>query len=407
MKLLLTGLALALSLAPAALRAQEAPVVIRASTVVDGRGTILRDTSIAVRGSRIAALDPAAREATYDLRGLTVMPGWIDTHVHIGNHFGRGGRAETPGETPVEAALYAVENAYAMLTAGFTTAQSIGGRGDRELRDAIARGVIPGPRLLTSLEWITGGAPDAIRDEVRRRKRDGADLIKIFASRSSREGGGRTLSDEQLQAACGEAKALGLRTVVHAHSADSVEAAVGAGCDAITHGTGATDETLRLMADRGVFFEPQLLVTHNYLEHKPQFLGIGNYTEEGFASMEKLLPIRTAMLRRAVTNKALKIVFGTDAVAGAHGRNAEEFIYRVRDAGQHPMDAIVSATSRAAEALHLQAAIGAIAPGLEADIIAVDGDPLADITAVRRVVFVMKGGKVYKNVARARAASLR
>lgn len=387
--------------------AQDAPIVIRAGTLLDGRGGLQRNATIVVSGSRIARVGSAEKDVTYDLSGLAVMPGWIDTHVHIGNHFGRDGRASTEGETPVEAMLYAVENVYLTLTAGVTTAQSIGARSDRDLRDAIARGVVPGPRLLTSLGSITEntGTPDRMREAVRKFKSDGADLIKIFASRSSREGGGRTLTDAQLEAACGEARAAGLRTVVHAHSADSIDAAVRAGCRAVTHGTGATDEILRRMIQRGVCFEPQFLVTHNYLDNKPRFLGIGNYTEDGFASMEKLLPIRTAMFRRAAKMTGLKIVFGTDAVAGAHGRNAEEFIYRVRDAGQDPMDAFVAAASRAAESLGLQDRIGAIAAGLEADIIALDGDPLKDITAVRRVVFVMKGGKVYKNVG-ARASGL-
>jgi imidazolonepropionase-like amidohydrolase len=385
--------------------AQTPPVALVADTVFDGRGKVLKNVRIVVQDGRIRSLANGPGPSTYDLRGLTVMPGWIDTHVHIMNHFGRDGRASTPGETPVEAILYAAENAWVTLLAGFTTVQSIGSSGDKDLREAIARGRLPGPRILTALGWITKGTPEEIRAEVRKYKADGADLIKIFASRSSREGGGRTLDDEQLQAGCDETKRLGMRSVIHAHSTDSVDAAIRAGCHAITHGTGSTDATLEMMADRGVFFEPQFLVTHNYLEYKPRFLGIGNYTEEGFAFMEKNLPIKTAMIRKAVRAPGLKVVFGTDAVAGAHGRNAEEFIYRVRDAMQPPMDAIVSATSRAAESLRLHDRIGAIAPGLDADIIAVEGDPLTDITAVRRVVFVMRGGVVYKNVARPRTRS--
>jgi len=381
---------------------QDSPLVLRTGTVLDGRGNVLKDTAIVVQDGRIARLDPGAREATYDLSRLTVMPGWIDTHVHIMNHFGRDGRAQTPGETPVEAMLYAAENAYQTLMAGFTTVQSIGNPGDKDLREAIARGKLPGPRLLTSLEWLTEatGKPEKMRERVRQLKQEGADLIKVFASKSSREGGGRTLDDAQLLAACGEAKSLGMRVVVHAHAGDAIEAAIRAGCGAVTHGTGATDATFKLMIERGTFFEPQFLVTHNYLENKPRFLGIGNYTEEGFAFMQKNMPIKTAMFRKAVQLKELKLVFGTDAVAGAHGRNAEEFIYRVRDAGQAPMEALRSATSRAAEALGLSGKIGGIVPGLEADIIGLDGDPLTDITAVRRVAFVMKGGKVYKSLAR-------
>ena len=390
---------LVLFLFPQAHAAQSPAVTIRADTVLDGKGGTLGNVTLRIDGSRIAAVDANGSDGTYDLRGLTVMPGWIDTHVHIGTHFGASGRASNEGETPAQEALYGAENLYATLMGGFTTVRSVGAMSDRDLRDAIARGVLPGPRLLSSLGSVNenSGTPEQIRQAVQKLAKAGADMIKLFASKSSREGGGRTMTDEQLQAACGEARALKLRTLVHAHSADSVRAAVLAGCDAVTHGSGVTDAEIKLMVERGTYFEPQFLVTHNYLEHKKQYLGIGNYTEEGFASMEKLLPIRTAMFTRAVQEKRLRLVFGTDAVAGAHGRNAEEFIYRVRDGKQSFMDALVSATSRAAEALGLQDKIGVVAPGMEADLIAVDGDPRQDVTAVRRVVFVMKGGKVYKN----------
>ena len=150
------------------------------------------------------------------------------------------------------------------------------------------------------------------------------------------------------------------------------------------------------MAARGVFFDPNFLVLHNYLENKAKFLGIGNYNEEGFAYMEKGLPLVADVLRRA--RKALvKISLGTDAVAGSHGRNAEEFIYRVKDGGDKPMDALMSGTSVAADSLGMADKIGSLAEGMEADLVAVAGNPLDDITAVRRVVFVMKGGKIYKN----------
>lgn len=380
--------------------AQDTPVTIHAGRVIDGRGKVLDNVRIVVQNGKIQRVETGVGPSTHDLRGLTVMPGWIDTHVHIMNHFGRDGRdsrAATPPETPAEAMLYAAENAWVTLRAGFTTVQSIGAPGDKDLRDAIARGRLPGPRILTGLGWITQGTPEELRAEVRKYKADGADLIKIFASRSAREGGVRTLDDAQLQAACDETHRIGMRSVIHAHSTDSIDAALRAKCDAITHGTGSTAATFKMMVDQGVFFEPQFLVTYNYMEHKPRFLGIGNFTEEGFMFMEKNIPIKTAMFRNAVKVPNLKLVFGTDAVAGAHGRNAEEFIFRVRNGQQPPMDAIVSATSRAAESLRLQDRIGAIAPGLDADIIAVTGDPLTDITAVRRVVFVMKGGVVYRN----------
>jgi len=186
------------------------------------------------------------------------------------------------------------------------------------------------------------------------------------------------MTDAQIQAACGEATALGKRTMVHAHASGGAKAAVLAGCTTIEHGSFLDNETLDLMVQHGVFFDPNISTTHNYLEHRKQYLGIGNYTDEGFAEMMKSLPIRLETLHRALA-RHVKIVFGTDATAGAHGRNAEEFIYRVKDGGQSPMEAMVSANSRAAESMRLSDA-GSIAPGMQADIIALDGDPLKDIT---------------------------
>ena len=205
-----------------------------------------------------------------------------------------------------------------------------------------------------------------------------------------------TMTVDQVNAACGEAKALGLRAAVHAHASDGARAAILAGCTSIEHGTFLDDATLELMASRGVYFDPNFLVLHNYLDNKPKFLGIGNYNEEGFAYMEKGLPLVADVLKRA-RRQHVKIVLGTDAVAGSHGRNAEEFIYRVKDGGDTPMDALASGTSMAAESLGMANRIGSVAEGMEADLVAVEGNPLDDITAVRRVAFVMKHGKVYKN----------
>ena len=235
---------------------------------------------------------------------------------------------------------------------------------------------------------------------VRKQKEAGADLIKVFASQSIRQGGGMTLPQDQLNAACDEANKQGMRTLVHAYK-DAVRAATLAGCTEVEHGTMATDDDLKLMAEHGTYFDPQAgLVIENYLANKDRFLGTPGYTEEGFAAMERVLSLDRDIVRRAVKTSGLNVVFGSDAVAGAHGRNAEEFIDRVRDAGVDPMSAMVSANSLAAEAIRMGDRIGSIAPGYDADIIALDGDPLKDITAVRRVTFVMKGGVVYKNVAR-------
>src|SRR5713226_857729 len=385
--------------------AQSKPIVIAASAVLDGKSHVLHDTRIVIEGSQIVGIDPKAGPVDYDLRGLTVLPGWIDAHVHITWSFGPDGKNAGQGGTTQEAAYAAAANAWATLMAGFTTIQSVGSPTDIPLRDAIAKGAVPGPRLLTAVEPLQGrgertGTPDEIRAYIRKQKEAGADLIKIFASQSIRQGGAMTLSQEQLNAACDEAKKLGLRTLVHAYKG-AVRAATLAGCTHVEHGSMATDDELKLMAEKGIYLEPQAgLVIENYLLNKEKYLGTPGYTEEGFAAMSKILPLNHDLVRRASKIPGLKIVFGTDAVAGAHGRNAEEFIDRVRDAGVEPMTAMVSANSLGAEALGLTTKIGSIAPGLQADIIALDGDPLKDITAVRRVVFVMKGGLVFKNVRR-------
>lgn len=377
-------------------------IVIAASTVLDGKGRVLHNTRIVIEGSKIAAIDPKAGPVDYDLRGLTVLPGWIDAHVHITWSFGKDGKNAGPAGTTQEAAYESAANAWVTLMAGFTTVQSVGSPTDLPLRDAISTGKLPGPRILTAVEPLVGqgektGSPDEIRAFIRKQKEAGADLIKIFASQSIRLGGAMTISQEQLNAACGEAKKQGLRTLVHAYK-DAVRAAAIAGCTEIEHGTMATDDDLKLLAEKGTYLDPQAgLVIENYLLNKEQFLGTPGYTEEGFAAMERVLSLNHALVQRALKIPGLKVVFGTDALAGSHGRNAEEFIDRVRDGGMDPMAAMVSANSLGAEAMGLADQIGSITPGLQADIIALDGDPLRDITAVRRVTFVMKGGIVYKS----------
>src|SRR6266700_1877385 len=216
---------------------QEAPAVIRAGTVLDGKGHVLHNVLIVVQDGKIVraeqdAKDQRAVDTTfYDLSRLTVLPGWIDLHDHITWHFGPNGRAEDKSETPAQAALAEAGNAWVTLMAGFTTIQSVGSPEDKDLRAAINNGSLPGPRVLTALNPIEDSklTPEQIREAVRKLKADGADVVKIFASRSIRQGGGQTLTDEQLQSACGEAKAQGLRTLVHAYRA-AVRAAANAGC---------------------------------------------------------------------------------------------------------------------------------------------------------------------------------
>jgi imidazolonepropionase-like amidohydrolase len=399
----MTVVLLALLIVPATLLSQDQTVRIRAATVIDGAGKTLRNATVVVRGSKITSIETGGGgTATYDLGTLTVIPGMIDVHAHLGWHFDKDGRYAARRGAPGEEILYSAENAYVTLMAGFTTIQSPGQANDVELRDGIARGVFPGPRLLTSIRQLNegSGTPEEIRTKVQQLKKDGADVVKIFASASIRDGGKQTMTSAQLEAACGETKTQGLRTMVHAHSPESIKASVDAGCDQIEHGVFADEATLKLMADKGVYFDPNIgVVLQNYLRNKAKYLGIGNYNEEGFAYMEKGLALNAAMIKKAVATPNLKMVLGTDAVAGAHGHNADEIVERVRQGNQKPMDAIVSATSLAAKSMRLDKTIGTLAAGYEADLVGLNGDPLTDITAVTRVAFVMKGGKVYKHIA--------
>ncbi|MEO8448197.1 MAG: amidohydrolase family protein [Gemmatimonadota bacterium] len=396
---LIAGVVLALSSPLAA----QAPVTIYASRLLDGKGGQQKDVTVTVDGPRILRVERGRPEKppTFDYTGYTIMPGLIDVHTHVTGYINRKGRLHTPddGDTPAEAALSAAAGAYATLMAGFTTIQSIGSIDDKDLRDWIDRGDIPGPRMLTSLEPITDASltPDQLRAQVRSRVEQGADVIKLFASKSIRDGGTQTLSEEQLRAACGEAKKLGRRTVVHAHSAESMRAAVLAGCSQIEHGIFSTPEVLKLMADRGTYFGPQCaLIFRNYLDNRPKFEGIGNYNAAGFAAMEKAIPLAIGVVRQSASVPNLKLVYGTDAVAGAHGKNAEDLVCRVQQAGHKAMDVLVSATSVNATSLEIADRVGSIAPAMQADLIAVKGNPLDDITTMRRTVFVMKAGKVFR-----------
>jgi imidazolonepropionase-like amidohydrolase len=227
------------------------PIVIAASTLFDGKGHVVHHTRLVVEGSKIVALDPKAGPIDYDLRGLTVLPGWIDAHVHITWSFGPDGKNVGQGGTTQEDAYSAASNAWLTLMAGFTTIQSVGSPTDVPLRDAIAKAMLPGPRILTAVEALSGrgeqtGTPDEIRAFVRKQKDAGADLIKIYASGGMTRGA-MTMSQEQLNAACDEAKKQGLRSLVHAFR-DAVRAATLAGCTEVEHGLGATDDDLKLNA---------------------------------------------------------------------------------------------------------------------------------------------------------------
>lgn len=391
----LPALLLAASLASSA--AAQAPVTIRAGTLIDGTGGVQRNVVVTVENGRVARIEPGRTgPVTYDLAGLTLLPGLIDTHVHMDGHFGRDGKANTPGESATEKALYAAENAYVTLMAGFTTLQSLATPSDVELKRALDRGLLPGPRFITSISSLTD--EDATPEELRKYVADvvaqGADVVKFFASKSIRQGGGQTLSDEAIRAGCEAAKAAGKRSVVHSHSATAARVASEAGCTTVVHGSQLKEEDFAVLAKNGTYFEPNIgLTSQNYLEHEPAF-GFDaqaiQYTKDG-------IPLKLEMFKRAMRTPGLKVIMGTDAVAGAHGQNAREIVYRVQTAGQPAMDAITAATSLNAESLGMADRLGRVAPGYEADLIAVAGDPSQDITALQRVRFVMRGGKVFKN----------
>jgi imidazolonepropionase-like amidohydrolase len=388
--------------APSQSQPPSAVVTLRAARLLDGRGQVLANAVVEVRAGRIIRIDQRTGPVTHDLGNATLMPGLMDVHTHIDWHFGPDGKYPARNETPEQREAAVALNLKQTLLSGFTTVQNVGNAGDKAIREAVAAGSLPGPRILTSLGQVQAGGrggpatPDQLRERVRQLKADGADVVKIFASESIRTGGAPTMTQEQLDAACGEANALGLRTLVHAHAAEAVLRVTRAGCTQVEHGAYASDEALALMKARGVYFDPNIgLVLQNYIENKPRFLSpTGSYTEEGFAFMEKAVGIKGEMFKRALKS-GVRMPLGTDAVAGAHGQNAREIIARVQE-GQRPMDGIISATSLAAESMRLGDRLGSLLPGYEADIIAVAGNPVADIKALRSVVFVMKSGVVYR-----------
>lgn len=295
---------------------QSKPIVIAASTVFDGKGHVLRNTRIVVEGAKIVRIDPNAGPVDYDLRGLTVLPGWIDAHVHITWSFGPDGRNAGAGSTTQDAAYAAAANAWTTLMAGFTTVQSVGSAVDLPLRNAINRGELPGPRILTSAEPLSGrgeqtGTPDEIRAFIRKQKEAGADVIKVFAAFSVARPE-MSLSQEQLNAACDEAKKQGLRSLVHAYG-PAVRAATLAGCTQIEHGTLATDDDLRLMAQKGTWLDPQAgLVFENYVTNQEKFVGTPGFpaSADGFAErLQKLTPAYREFMQRAMKVPGLKIVW--------------------------------------------------------------------------------------------------
>jgi imidazolonepropionase-like amidohydrolase len=374
------------------------PITILAGHLVDGRGGSSRNVLITVAGDDIVSVEPAGTNVkpTYDLSAYTVMPGGIDTHVHIDWHFDEDGHLHAPStfDDAHEVFNHASRNANATLMSGITTVQSLGSVFDVALRDSINARRIAGPRVLTAVLQITqdAGSPAAIRQLVNRAADMHADVIKLFAS-PGLGGNEPNMTQAELDAGCAAAHARGLRAVVHAMNDESARRTALAGCNSVEHGLDISDSTLDIIAARGEFFDPNTwLVFNNYIANNSHF----GLPATSIAELRTAIPRMLATFRKALQHKNVKIVFGTDAVAGAHGRNFDELIYRVEKGGQPPMQAIISATSLAAASLGMEKRIGAISAGMQADIIAVRGDPASNIEALRNVVFVMKTGVVYK-----------
>lgn len=370
-------------------------ITIHAGRLFDG--TSLRtNVLITVEGDRIVSIAPYRGEkVTYDLTQETVLPGLIDVHVHETWYIDRHGKLHTPGDgdTPADTRAGLLANLRATLEGGFTTVQTLGGEEEALVR-SLAGDTLP--RVLASIDPISlPQSADALRAHVQRLAQEHADVVKVFAPDDVRE---NTPAAADLLASlrviCTAAHAKQLRVVVHAHADYAQLAVARAGCDEGEHGLFVTAATLRELAASHTWFDPQCsLVFANYARNRAAYLGIGGYDAETFAWLAREAPDAVRVTKLALGTKGLNVPFGTDAVAGAHGHNADDLICRVQQANQSPIDALKSATVVAAQALGLADQIGRVAANFKADIIAVAGDPTRDITAVQRVVFVMRSGR--------------
>jgi imidazolonepropionase-like amidohydrolase len=407
--------------------AQEDYTYIKVRRLFDGRSDAVRENAaVIIRGGkieRVGANLPAPRGAVvYDLGDVTLMPGLIDAHTHVVLHAGDYD-SQILRETPEYRAIVATNAARLTLEAGVTTIRDLGNEGagfaDIALRDAVAKGVVPGPRILAAIQPVTptgayrlvgyspytqtppisyaADGPAEVRKQVRRLIEQGADVIKLYMESyekrqlsADRLTGALNYSPDELKAAVEEAHKAGLKVAAHTYSDEAARMAVEAGADSIEHGLYIREETFRLMARKGVYYVPTLLVYELWRDGKI----FGGISPENKVKLTNTVSEHTESYRRALA-AGVKIAFGTDTFE-LPGTNARELELMVRY-GMRPADALRSATSVSATLLGLSELTGAVEPGKSADLIAVEGDPLADISAVRRVSFVMKEGKVFVN----------
>jgi imidazolonepropionase-like amidohydrolase len=407
----------------AAVVAQPSPpplLVVRAARLIDGRGgPPVSPAVVVIRGDRIDSIGDGAVPAgarRIDLAGATLLPGLIDLHTHLtstGVHW----EEELLKTTPGEAALHGARNARVTLEAGFTSCRDMGPTWpyvDIDLRKAIDQGVVPGPRLMASGNYVspTGGAgdarqfsiyvdvpivrnladgPDEIRKAVRTNLKQGADFIKILGTGAvlskGAPPGSQQYTEEEMHVAVEEAQRWGRHVAAHVHGTDGIKAAIRAGVRTVDHGSMMDDEAVELLRSHHAYFVPTLYTSESIA---------GN---AGVPESEKARSIEIKQIKdrsfQMVLKAGLPIGFATDAAVVPHGDNAREFAYRVR-LGQSASDAIVSATKTAAAIMGWSDRVGTIEPGKFADIIAVAGDPLRDISELERVRWVMKGGVVQR-----------
>ena len=409
---------------PVAASAQDQDhILIRAARLIDGRGNLIEPGAVVVGGDRIVAVGSRlGGDTVVDLGDVTLLPGLIDLHTHLTDKVGTHWEEVLITTTPAQAALYGAANALTTLRAGFTTVRDMGptwSYTDVDLRDAIDAGVIPGPRMQVAGNYVsaTGGAGDArqfsiyvdvptvrnladgvdaVRAAVRTNHKNGADFTKILATGAvlsqGLPPGAQQYSDEELAVAVEETNRWGRFTAAHAHGTEGIKAAIRAGVRTIDHGSMLDDEAVAMLQQSDhTFFVPTLYVGV-IVPRDGAALGI---PEPLIQRSVEMMRYRTATFRRAL-EAGLTIGFATDAGVFEHGHNAREFQIRV-EIGQSEMDAITSATSVAAMIMGWEADVGSLEAGKYADIIAVPGNPLDDITALERVMWVMKGGEVYRS----------